>query len=101
MRPVLPLLVLAALIAFVVSPIIRFLTRRFKIPKAAAVAITYVLASMLVLIILFVLLPQFVRSATFALELDYAESIDDVQLWAETTLIRLRDKDLGILGQGS
>jgi predicted PurR-regulated permease PerM len=98
MRPVLPLLVLAALIAFVASPIIGFLTRRFKIPKAAAVAITYVLASILVLIILFVLLPQFVRSATFALELDYAESVDNVRLWAETSLIQLRDKDLGILG---
>ena len=98
MRPVLPSLVVAALIAFVASPSIRFLTRRFKIPREAAVAITYLLASILVLIILFVLLPQVVRSANFLVRLDYGSLIDDVRSWAETTLIRLRDNDLGILG---
>ena len=45
MRPVLSLLVLASLIAFVVSPAIHFLTGRLKIPKVATVAITYLWAS--------------------------------------------------------
>jgi predicted PurR-regulated permease PerM len=98
MRPVLPSLVLAALIAFVASPSIRILTRRLRISRGAAVATTYLLASFLVLIILFVLLPQVVRSTNFVVQLDYAKSIEDVRSWAETALIRLRDNDVGILG---
>jgi predicted PurR-regulated permease PerM len=97
MRPVLPSLVVAALIAFVASPSIRFLTR-LKFSRGAAVAITYLLASILLLIILLVLLPQVVRSANFVVQLDYAQSIEDVRLWAETALIRLRDNDVAILG---
>jgi predicted PurR-regulated permease PerM len=98
MRPVLPALVLAALIAFVVSPSIRYLARRLRVPRGAAVAITYLLGSILVLTILFVLLPQGVRSTNLVVQLSYAESVEDVRLWAENALIRLRGNGLGILG---
>jgi predicted PurR-regulated permease PerM len=98
MRPVLPMLVLAALIAYVASPSIHFLNRRLRVPRGAAVAITYLLASILVVIILFVLLPQIARSANVVVQLDRAESIEAVRSWAETALIRMRDSDLGILG---
>jgi predicted PurR-regulated permease PerM len=98
MRPVLPILILASLIAFVASPSIHYLTRRLKIPRGAAVAITYLLASILILIIPFVLLPQIVSAVNFVVQLDYAELINDIRQWAETTLILLRDDDLHILG---
>ena len=77
MRPVLSLLVLASLIAFVASPSIHFLTRRLKIPRGAAVAITYLLASILILIIPFVLLPQIANAVNFLLHLDYAGLINN------------------------
>ena len=98
MRPVLPLLVLASLIALVASPSIHFLTRRLKIPGEAAVAITYLLASILILIILFILLPQIVSAVNFVVNLDYAKLVDNIRLWVETALIQLRDNDLRILG---
>jgi predicted PurR-regulated permease PerM len=98
MRPVLPMLVMAALIAYVASPSIRFLNRRLRVPNGASVAITYLLASILVVILLFVLLPQAVRAANVVVQVDRAASIDAVRSWAEITLIRMRDNDLGILG---
>jgi hypothetical protein len=62
------------------------------------VAITYLLASVIILIILFILLPQIVNAVNFVVHLDFAELTNDLRLRAETALIRLRDNDLRILG---
>ncbi len=98
MRSVLSLLVLASLIAMVANPTIRFLQLRLKIPRRGAVAITYLLASILILIIPFVLLPPIVSAVNFVLHLNYAELINTFKLGAETSLIQLRDNGLRILG---
>jgi predicted PurR-regulated permease PerM len=98
MRPVLSLLILSSLIAMVANPTIRFLHLRLKIPRGAAVAITYLLASLLILIILFLLLPQVTNAVNFLGQLDYAGLINNFLAWLETILIQLRENDLQILG---
>lgn len=98
MRPVLSLLVLASLIAIIANPVIQFQTTRLKIPRSAAVVITYLLASILILAIPFVLLPQIVNAVNFLINLDYAKIINDIRLWAQSALIQLRNNDLRILG---
>ncbi len=98
MRPVLSLLILSSLIAMVANTIIRFLQLQLKIPKGAAVAVTYLLAPLLILIILFLLLPQVVNAVNFLAHLDYAGFINDLRAWAETILIQWRENGLQILG---
>jgi predicted PurR-regulated permease PerM len=98
MRPVLSLLILASLIAMVANPTIRFLHLKLKIPRGAAVAITYLLASLLILSFLFLLLPPIANAVNFLGQLDYAGLIDHFRAWVETFLIQLRANDLQILG---
>jgi predicted PurR-regulated permease PerM len=98
MRPVLPLLILASLIAMVANPIICFFYVRLKIPKGVAVAITYLLVPLLILIILSLLLPQVVNAVNFLAHLDYAGFINNFRIWVETILIQWRDNGLQILG---
>lgn len=98
MRPVLSLLVLASLIAFVANPIIHFLNHRLKIPRRAAVAVTYLLASLFLLIIPFILLPQIVNAVNFLAQLNFSELINNTRIWAETALIQLRENDIRFLG---
>ena len=98
LQPILSLLILASLIAFVANPTIRFLHRQLKIPRGAAVAITYLLASLLILLVPVLLFPQVVNAVNFLLRLDYADLINNLRNWAQTTLVQLRDSDLHVLG---
>jgi hypothetical protein len=42
----------------------------------------------------FVLLPQIVNTVNFVVQIEYAELINDIRLWAETILMQLRAIDL-------
>ncbi len=96
--PVLSLLILSSLIAMVASPTIRFLHLRLKIPRGAAIAITYLLAPLFILGILFLLVPQVVNAINFLAHLDYAGFINNFRASLETILIQWRENGLQILG---
>jgi predicted PurR-regulated permease PerM len=98
MRPVLPMLILASLIAMVASPTIRFLNQRLKVPRGAAVVITYLLAPLFILIISFLLIPQIVNAFNFLGHLDYAGLINNFRAWLERILIQLKEDGIQILG---
>ena len=97
-RSVIPLLIIGALIAFLVRPVISLLHARFKVPWALAVLITYLLATVIILLAPLIFVPPIVSAVNFLLELDYQALIDNTLQWLENSLMTLKNIDYHILG---
>lgn len=97
-RPVLPELVLASLVAFLVRPSIEFFRSRLRFPKAAAVAVTYVLVALALLIVPLVLLPHAINAVAFVLSIDLQSVIDNVLRWLIETLMAWKASGLHFFG---
>jgi predicted PurR-regulated permease PerM len=97
-RPILPELVVAALVAFLVRPVIDFLRVRMRIPKAAAVTVTYILVALALLIVPLVFLPHVVNAVTFVIGIDYQVVVDNTVGWLVETLTLWKVNGLHIFG---
>jgi predicted PurR-regulated permease PerM len=97
-RSVIPLLIIGALIAFLVRPIISLLHYRVKVPWALAVFVTYLLVTILILLAPLILVPPVVGAVNFLLELDYQALIDNTLQLLEDSLVSLKEFDYYILG---
>ena len=97
-RSIFPLIALAALLALLVRPVAKFFNHRLRIPWRAAVIITHLLATIIILLAPLVLLPPIINGVRYLLELDYQALIQNTLQWLETTLIEYKQKDLQILG---
>ena len=95
-RAQLSLLIAAALIAFLVQPIVEGLHRRLGLPRGAAVIITYVGVLLTIGLILVIVIPSFVGAVQRFAELDWNGAIDGVKAWLERVLKNLQDTDLRI-----
>ena len=85
-RPILPELVLASLVAFLVRPVIEFFRSRLRFPKAAAIAVTYVLVGFALLVVPLIFLPHAINAVTFVLSIDFQSVFDTVVRWLIDTL---------------
>jgi predicted PurR-regulated permease PerM len=97
-RSVLYLLILGALIAFLIKPVIIFFIQRLRFPKGLAIIFAHILAAIVVLLTPLILIPTILNAVNFLLGLDYQILIDDSLQWLETTLFNLRNSGLQILG---
>lgn len=97
-RSVLPLLVIASLIAFLVRPLIGFLSNRLRWPRSLAVLITYLLATIVILLAPLVLVPPIVDAVNFLIALDYQALLDNFLQWLELSLLNLKTSNYQILG---
>jgi predicted PurR-regulated permease PerM len=97
-RSILPSLIIAGLIAFLVSPLVKIFNQRLRIPKGLAVLITYLIAIIIILLAPLILLPPLIGAFSFLIEIDYQALIDNFLTWFETSLIGIRESDLNILG---
>ena len=97
-RSVLAMIILAALIAFLLNPIIHLFQNRLRFPRGAAVAISYILAGLVVLLAPLILLPQVIEGLNYLADIDYQLLVENVVGWIEGSLITLRDVDTLILG---
>ncbi len=97
-RSVIPLLIIGALIAFLVRPIISMLHYRLKVPWALAVLITYLLVTVLILLAPLIFVPPIVGAVNFLLDLDYQALIDNTLQWAEISLLSLKGFDYYVMG---
>jgi len=84
-------LVLALLLALVLTPVIEFFHRVVKIPHGLAVAITYLLFVAVVFVVPILFVPALVRSAT---ALDVPAIVSGITDWAVATLESLRTVNL-------
>ncbi len=97
-RSVLPALVIAGLIAFLVSPLVNILNNRLKFPKGLAILVTYLIAIIIILLAPLILLPPIIDAVGFLFELDYQVLIDNFLSWLNTSLSNLKESNLHILG---
>jgi predicted PurR-regulated permease PerM len=89
-RSVLILLLVAALIAMLVRPMIKFLIKRGRFPKLAAVFLVYFLVAVVIILAPLVLVPPIVNAVNSLLEIDWIIVLESVLKWVDTTLRDLR-----------
>jgi hypothetical protein len=86
MRSVLQILVLAALIAFVVSPVVRLLERALKGRRGLAVALTYLLVTVALILIPVILIPTVINAVNDLIAVDYqgilGQAATSVERWS-------------------
>ncbi|MGH2537331.1 MAG: AI-2E family transporter [Candidatus Promineifilaceae bacterium] len=96
-RPVWPALILAGLIAFILSPLIGLVQRRMRAPRPAAILIVYLLFVLLVVLAPAVFVPAIAASLT-ALDINFVEITSNardglvalLESWREVTLFGSR-----------
>ncbi len=75
-RAIIPMVLIAAILALFVNPFILMLTRKLRLKWTAAVALTYVLVILVLLLIPLLLFPNMVEAMNLIFNLDYEQLID-------------------------
>jgi predicted PurR-regulated permease PerM len=89
-RSILSTVIIAALITFLVKPIIIFLNTKLRSPKGLTIAIVYFIVVTVILVAPLILLPPLVTAFNTFLSYDYQTLLQDVIVWAELTLLDLK-----------
>ena len=97
-RDTLTLLIVAALIAFLLTPLINFLHLRLKLPRGVAVLLSYLLLIVLFLLTPLILLPPIIDSFQMIAAIDYQILVDRTFNWVTETLLYLSTTDAQIFG---
>jgi len=97
-RDTLTLLIVAALIAFLLTPVINFLHLRLKLPRGVAVLLSYLLLIVLILLTPLILLPPIIDSFQVIAAIDYQILVDRAFNWVTETLLYLSTADAQIFG---
>jgi predicted PurR-regulated permease PerM len=92
----LTMVIAAALVAFLVQPIVDRLHKRFRLPRGLAVLITYVGVLLIIVLILVLVVPAIVNALQGFAGLDWGGAADDAKAWLENVLTDLKNIDLGI-----
>jgi predicted PurR-regulated permease PerM len=97
-RQVIPLFVLAALLSFLIRPVVRFTHTRLRIPKAIAVPVIYLLAVIVIGAAPLVLTPTVITAVEFLASLDYQLLVNNFYQWLRDSLTGLQEVGFYILG---
>ena len=85
-RPVIPLLIIAALIAIIVRPVILWLNNTVHLPLGLAVTLVYLILAILLPLVLLLVTPAILDTIHYILNLDYATIFQNVIAWLRSTL---------------
>jgi predicted PurR-regulated permease PerM len=61
-RPILPVLVIAAILAFLMSPLVNFLNRRLRLPRGVATTLAYLFLFLIILLIPILIVPASIEA---------------------------------------
>lgn len=100
-QSVLVLLLIATLIAMLVRPIIKFLIRKARFPKLAAVTLVYLLVAILIILAPLILVPPIVNAVNSLLEIDWISVIESVLEWLDVSLRDLKATNFLIPGMNT
>lgn len=92
--PVLPILIIAALMAFLMTPPVQFLHERLKIWRGLVVVIAYAVLIMLVMLVPLFLSGPITQGFQILAETDYFILIENLIISLQTNLVELRTVDL-------
>jgi predicted PurR-regulated permease PerM len=88
---VIPLLIIAALLAVMVRPIINWLQQRFRCSLSLAVTLAYLVVAFIVPVVVVLLLPALVDAFRYILSIDYSRIAQQSVTWIYDTLTALKD----------
>jgi predicted PurR-regulated permease PerM len=77
-------IIFAALLTFIVHPLIKFFQRRLKMKRGGATVLTYLLVLALLLLLPFLIIPGIVEAVQFVASIDFAELLHDLSAWVST-----------------
>lgn len=89
-RTVIPLLVIASLIAVIVRPIILWLHESIHISRSLSVIMVYLIMGILFPLALMLAMPAMMETVRFLASLDYSTIIRNIIDWLHTTLIGIK-----------
>jgi len=95
-RSIFSTVIIAALITFLVKPIINLLMTKFKSPKGLSIVIVYFLVVIVIFLAPLILLPPLVTTFNTTLSYDYQAILEDVIIWAELSLLDLKYQQMAI-----
>ncbi len=79
-RSVIPLVILGALIAFIIQPIVNFLQVRFRFRRALAISFTYFIVFLFILLIPLILIPSIINAIDLVTEIDFPSLIYNISI---------------------
>lgn len=88
-RPVLPFIIVAAILAFLLNPIILFFNTRLRMPHWVAVVLTYFFLLIAMVLLPFILTPAIV-DAVRDIEIDVVDLLSKMTTWLERSLESIR-----------
>lgn len=97
-RSVLSILILAALIAFLINPLVSFFANKFRLPKGLALFIAYLIGITLILLTPLLLIPPIVNAINYFLNLDYPDLFSQAANGIRDYLLFLKSNPLKIMG---
>jgi predicted PurR-regulated permease PerM len=74
-------IIFAALLTFIVNPIIKFFQRRLHMKRGGATVLAYLLVLALILVLPFMIIPSIVEAVQFIANLDFAEMSQNLADW--------------------
>lgn len=95
-QSVLTIAIIAALIAFLLMPMVEFLHQRLKLSRGLAVIITYLVTGIVLFLSPLVFLPPLINGINTLANIDYQVLVQDTSAWLQTTLLQLKNQGLGI-----
>ena len=93
-RSLIPILVLAALIAMIVRPLVVWLQRRGRLPRRLAVAVVYLGLLILIPLGVVLVIPTIVDAVSYVLSIDYQAVVQTVLEWLSSALTSLKAAQL-------
>ncbi len=88
-RPVITMLIIAALIAFLLTPLVNFLHVQLKLPRGGSVLLAYLLLILLILLSPLLFLPPIIEGYNAIAGIDYQIALNRTVSWLTNTLIEL------------
>jgi predicted PurR-regulated permease PerM len=95
---VIPLLVVAALIAVIVRPIVTLLNTKRRLPRGLAVGLVYLGLAILAPLIIMLILPSITDALIYVGNLDYESILQGGAEWLRSTLITIKGAQLPVAG---
>ena len=96
--PVLKIFVIAALVAFLLMPMVTFLHRRLKMPRVLAILLSYLVLIVAILLAPLILLPPIIDGFNVVAGINYQALTENLFSWTEETLVTISQVQISILG---
>jgi predicted PurR-regulated permease PerM len=97
-RLVIPLLVVAALIAVIVRPVILWLESHVHLSRGLAVGLVYLGLAILAPLVIMLILPTIIDALAYVGNLDYESILQSSAEWVRSTLITIKAAQLPVAG---